>query len=388
VNIDVFVAAVLGVLGLLIGSFSNVLIWRLPRGENIAFPPSHCPKCEHSLAVLDLVPVMSWAALGGKCRYCKAPITPRYPIIELISGLAYLGLGLLFPFSVVGASVIGLCLLFTILLVGSVIDAETYTLPDGLTLPGVVIGLLFGLVNNSSGAASVGLPIFSEALRGALMGAGLVVTIDLLGSWIMRRLREMQYPEQPIGYQQIALGLFGGLLIGGLSGNLWAAVTGGLALGAASTLLNFSTKRVVRIPELLTVGGSLIGLPLLSTLGGPAFLGGLNGALAAAGAVSLLAGTYWWVNEKAIDQDAPADPRAMGFGDVKLAAVIGAFLGFDNLVVTLAVAVVAGAVFGIVQKVLRSDNRVKFGPFLAVGAVVALLWGGAITAAYKGMTGF
>lgn len=387
-NIDVFVAVTLGVLGLLIGSFSNVLIWRLPRGENIAFPPSHCPRCEHPLAVLDLVPVASWVALGGKCRYCQAPITPRYPIIELISGLAYLGLGLLFPFSAVGAGVFGLCLLFTILLASSVIDAETYTLPDALTIPGAVIGVLFGLVNTSSGAASVGLPVFSEALRGGLMGAGLLVTIDLLGSWIMRRLREMQYPEQPLGYQQIALGLFGGLLIGGLSGNLWAATLGGLALGAASTLLNAASKRTVRVPELLTVGGSLVGLPLLSTLGGPAFLGGLNGGLAAAGAVSLLAGTYWWVNEKAIDQDAPADPRAMGFGDVKLAAVIGAFLGFDKLVLTLAVAVVAGAVFGIVQKALRSDNRVKFGPFLAIGAVVALLWGGSLIAAYKSATGF
>ena len=377
----------MGVMGLLIGSFSNVLIWRLPRGENVAFPPSHCPGCDHQLGPLDLVPVLSWAALGGKCRYCRNPITARYPIIELISGLAYVVLALLFPLSVVGISLLGLCLLFTILLAASIIDIETYTIPDELTLPGVLIGLGFGVVNATSGAADAGLPVLAGALRGALMGAGLLIAIDLLGSWILRRFREMQHPDMPLGYQQIALALFAGLLIGGLSGNWWAAVAGGLTLGAASALLNIATRRVVRVPELLTLGGSLLGLALLSTRGGPALLSGLGGALAAAGAVSLLAGVYWYFKREEIDDDAPGDPRAMGFGDVKLAAVIGAFLGFDKLLVAVAVAVALGAVLGLVQRFMGGENKLKFGPYLAMGAVVALLWGAQLAAAYKGYLG-
>lgn len=386
-NVDAFGVVVLLVLGLLIGSFTNVLIWRLPRGESVAFPPSHCPNCDHPLSPLDLVPVLSWVSLGGKCRYCKAPISPRYPIIELISGFAYAAIALLFPLSSFGAGVIGLCLLFTILLAASVIDFETYTIPDELTLPGTAIGLIFGAVN---GAALSPLPHFEAALRGAVMGAGVLVLISLLGSWVVRRFRERLYPELPVGYQQIALGLFGGLLIGGLWGSWWAALAGGAALGVVSAVINTAARRVVRIPELLTLGGSLLALALFSLRGNISLLVGLQGGLAAAGAMSLLAGLYWWIgsrNDAAEDDNAPSDPTAMGFGDVKLAAVIGAFLGFDKLLVTLAVAVVAGAVLGLIQRFTGGENKLKFGPYLAIGAVVALLWGTSIIEAYQGYLG-
>ncbi|WP_161882851.1 prepilin peptidase [Deinococcus alpinitundrae] len=386
-NVDAFGVVVLLVLGLLIGSFTNVLIWRLPRGENVAFPPSHCPNCDHPLSPLDLVPVLSWVSLGGKCRYCKAPISPRYPIIELISGLAYAAIALLFPLSSFGAGVIGLCLLVTILLAASVIDFETYTIPDELTLPGTAIGLIFGAVN---GAALSPLPNFEAALRGALMGAGVLVVISLLGGWVLRRFRERLYPELPIGYQQIALGLFGGLLTGGLWGNWWAALAGGAVLGLISALINLAARRVVRIPELLTLGGSLLALAFFSMRASSSLLVGLQGGLAAAGAVSLLAGLYWWIggrHEVAEDDDSPGDPTAMGFGDVKLAAVIGAFLGFERLLVALAVAVVLGAVLGLIQRFMGGENKLKFGPYLAMGAVVALLWGAAIIEAYQGYLG-
>ncbi|UWX63844.1 prepilin peptidase [Deinococcus rubellus] len=386
-NVDAFGVVVLFVLGLLIGSFTNVLIWRLPRGENIAFPPSHCPNCDHPLSPLDLVPVVSWAALGGKCRYCKAPISPRYPIIELISGVAYAAIALLFPLSSFGTGVIGLCLLFTILLAASVIDFETYTIPDELTLPGTVIGLIFGAVN---GAALSPLPHFEAALRGALMGAGVLVAISLLGGWVLRRFRERLYPELPIGYQQIALALFGGVLFGGLWGSWWTALAGGAALGVISTVVNAAARRVIRIPELLTLGGSLLALAFFSARGSISLLTGLQGGLAAAGAISLLAGLYWWIgsrNDTADDDDAPGDPTAMGFGDVKLAAVIGAFLGFERLLVALAVAVVVGAVLGLIQRFTGGENKLKFGPYLAIGAVVALLWGAAIIDAYTAYLG-
>lgn len=389
---DAFGVVILFVLGLLIGSFTNVLIWRLPRGENVAFPPSHCPTCNHQLGPLDLVPVLSWASLGGKCRYCKAPISPRYPIIEMISGLAYAAIALLFPLSSFGAGVIGLCLLFTILLAASVIDFETYTIPDELTLPGTAIGLIFGAVN---GASLSPLPHFEAALRGALMGAGVLVVISLLGGWVLRRFRERLYPELPIGYQQIALALFSGVLFGGLWGSWWAALAGGAALGVISTVVNAAARRVVRVPELLTLGGSLLGLAFFSGRGSLSLLTGLQGGLAAAGAVSLLAGLYWWIgsrndaasNDTAENDDSPSDPTVMGFGDVKLAAVIGAFLGFERLLLALAVAVVVGAVFGLIQRFTGGENKLKFGPYLAIGAAVALLWGAAIITAYQNYLG-
>ena len=385
------------VLGLLIGSFSNVLIWRLPRRESINFPPSHCPTCDHSLAALDLVPVLSWAALGGKCRSCKAPISVRYPMVELITGAAYALLSVVFPFSQVGAGLIGLCLLFTLLLVASVIDQETYTIPDEISLPGAALGLLFGLLHarpkDGLGFGADTLPVFAEAVRGMLLGAGLLITIDLFGSWVIRRLRERSFPEAPLGFQQIALSLLAGAWLGP-----WA----GIAVGAVSAAVNLAFRRTVRIPEWLTLGGTLLSLILIGSGVAAALSPGLitlapglimmvQGALAAAGGMALLCGLYWWltpiITRQAEDTSDDYDASAMGFGDVKLAAMIGAFLGWERLVVAVVFAVVAGAVLGVLQLLIFKENRLKFGPYLAIGAVLALLFGSQLVQAYRGLFG-
>ncbi|MBZ9752027.1 prepilin peptidase [Deinococcus sp. HMF7604] len=379
---DLLLVVFAGLLGLLVGSFSNVLIWRLPRGENIAFPPSHCPHCDHRLGVADLVPVFSWLALRGKCRYCGAPIKARYPVVELLTGIGYATIAALFPPLTVGWGALGLMVLFTLLLVGSAIDLDTYTIPDELTLPGVALGLAFGALNGWWGAPE--LPDFAGAVQGALLGAGLLVAINQLGSWVLRRFRERQFPEFPLGYQQISLALLAGAWLG----PWWGAGVGLLSAG-----VNLAARRVVRIPELLTLGGLLVSVMLGSAGFGPGMILMVQGALAAAGAVSLVCGVYWWVHwrrhreDDTPQDDAQSDASAMGFGDVKLAAVIGAFLGWERLLVALVVAVFAGALLGLVQMATRRENRVKFGPYLALGAVVALLWGGSLVASYRAMLG-
>ncbi|MFC6616383.1 prepilin peptidase [Deinococcus radiophilus] len=373
------------IFGLLVGSFTNVLIWRLPRGENISFPPSHCPNCDHALAPRDLVPVLSWLSLRGKCRYCAAPIKPRYPVIELISGVAYALIAYFYPPALYGLGTLGLTLFFTILLAGSAIDLDTYTIPDELTLPGVGLGLGFAALAGS-GLAAGGLPNFAEALAGALTGAGLLMTIDLIGSWVLRRFRERQYPDAPIGHQQIALAL----LVGAWAGPLW-----GMGAALLSAAVNAGTRRVVRIPELLTLGGALLSLALGVNLGrDPLEL--VNGGLQGAGAAALIAGLYWWIQyawiqkgtgQTEAEEDAPFDPSAMGFGDVKLAGAIGAFLGVSGVLVSVGVAVFAGAILGAAQMLLKAENRLKFGPYLAIGAVVAMLWGDAVVGWYRGLLG-
>ncbi|GGJ84105.1 prepilin peptidase [Deinococcus aquiradiocola] len=377
---DTLVTVIVAVLGLLIGSFSNVLIWRLPRRESINFPPSHCPNCDHALAPLDLVPVLSWAALRGRCRYCRAPISPRYPVVELVTGAGYLILSLMFPYSQVGASLLGLCLLFTLLLVASVIDQETYSIPDEVSLPGAGIGLLFGLVNARTHAD--GLPVFAEALRGMLLGAGLLIVIDLFGSWVMRRARERSFPEAPLGYQQIALALLAGTWLGA-----WA----GIAVGAVSVAVNLAARRAVRVPEWLTLGGTLLSLVLGTSGYGPGLILMVQGGLAAAGGMALLCGLYWWlhpiVTGQQEDDSDDYDPAAMGFGDVKLAAMIGAFLGWENLIVAVVVAIVAGAVLGVLQLLILKENRLKFGPYLALGALIALMFGAPLVEFYRRLFG-
>src|SRR6186713_2187435 len=84
-----FYIVFLFLLGACVGSFLNVVVWRLPRGESLITPPSHCPKCDRPLKWYDNLPVIGWIKLGGKCRYCRAPISPRYPIVEAITGALF-----------------------------------------------------------------------------------------------------------------------------------------------------------------------------------------------------------------------------------------------------------------------------------------------------------
>ena len=129
------------VLGLVVGSFANVCIHRLPLGRSIVSPPSRCPACGSLIAPRDNVPVLGWLWLRGRCRSCSAPISMRYPAVELLNGLLYLGLALLFGPS--GATLLKMAL-STSLLVLALIDLEHQILPDAITLPGLVLGLAGG----------------------------------------------------------------------------------------------------------------------------------------------------------------------------------------------------------------------------------------------------
>ena len=130
-------------LGLAFGSFLNVCIYRLPRDLSVIHPGSACPKCAQPIGFYDNVPVLSWLVLRGRCRYCKAPISPRYLVVELLTGALFLACYAYFGFTL---ATLKYCV-FGFLLLGLIFtDAETQLLPDKLTLPGLVIGLLFSLV--------------------------------------------------------------------------------------------------------------------------------------------------------------------------------------------------------------------------------------------------
>lgn len=268
----------IGILGLLIGSFLNVVVYRVPNGRSIVHPPSVCPRCQTPIAPRDNVPVLSWLLLRGRCRHCAEPISARYPLVEAGTGLAFaLTAYLLLPSALIGLLPLALVLVaFGIAL--ALIDIDVHRLPNALVLPLypiTVIGLaLAGVVEGSS-----------ARLAGALAGAGV---------WL--------------------------LLIGGI----WLA-TGG---------------------------------------------------------------------------------RGMGFGDVKLAPVLGAFtgwIGFDAAVVGLLVAFVAGSVVPLALVAARRTRQpvpaisastagrtgirgmhIAFGPFLLLGAAVGAVSGSAIATWYVG----
>jgi leader peptidase (prepilin peptidase) / N-methyltransferase len=166
----VFLVVIAVALGLIFGSFLNVVIHRLPRGENIAFPPSRCPGCGASIAVRDNVPILSFLLLRGRARCCKARISPRYPLVEFIGGLMAL--------AVVRAIVLELPLdtpawklplvFFAYLALGlglvaaAFIDLEHLYLPDEITLGGTVLGIVSVPIRPEA--------TFSESLIGAVVG--------------------------------------------------------------------------------------------------------------------------------------------------------------------------------------------------------------------------
>jgi leader peptidase (prepilin peptidase)/N-methyltransferase len=161
----------ISILGLLIGSFLNVCIYRIPRGESIAFPPSHCTNCKNEIKWYDLIPVISYIFLKGKCRYCGEKISIRYPLIELITGALffalYINFGLSFYFI---KSVVLTCLLIVI----GMIDYDTTDIYFSTTLTGIIMGCLFLLYNWYLGAGVL------TYIYGALLGGGVIALIILL----------------------------------------------------------------------------------------------------------------------------------------------------------------------------------------------------------------
>lgn len=261
-------------LGVSVGSFLNVVVYRLPAGLSLLHPPSRCPKCLHRLAPHDNVPVFGWLWLRGRCRYCAAPIAPRYPLVEATTGLLFAAIALRISaaepelmFSPWGLSMIlGGWIFVSWLLALALIDWDTLTLPNSLTQSGLLLGLGF----------------------------------------------------------RTAFG----------------AIDAGQGSGAAAGLLD----------ALLAMALGLWLFQAIATLG------------------SLIWGR-----------------TAMGAGDVKLAAMLGVWLGWKLLLLASFLACAIGAVAGLGAMGLgwlRRDRVLPFGPFLALGSLIAMLWGPEIITAY------
>ncbi len=172
-----FVPAVAGVYGLVFGSFLNVVVYRLPRGMSLLRPRSHCPACGAAVRWFDNVPVVSYLVLLGRCRTCRAPISPRYPIVELATAGLAGGVALRFGLTVPGLAAM---LLVMVLLPLAFIDLEHHLLPDVLTLPGIAVGLACSWAG--------GLAPLGDALVGAAVGAAVPYAVMVA----YRRLRGVE----------------------------------------------------------------------------------------------------------------------------------------------------------------------------------------------------
>ncbi|MBZ0269232.1 prepilin peptidase [bacterium] len=207
---------VLGLFGLLVGSFLNVVIHRLPRGESLSSPGSHCPKCGKGVRPYDNVPVLSWLVLRGKCRDCRAPISARYPAVEAVTGALFALAGTL----VTDPLTLAFVLLFgAAMVVVTLIDFDHMIIPDSITLPGIGLGLL---------AAFLGAAVDpKQALTGILVGGGGLFAVaagyraatgrDGLGGGDVKLLGMVGAFLGPVG-------AFLTIMIGSVAGTLFAVV--------------------------------------------------------------------------------------------------------------------------------------------------------------------
>jgi leader peptidase (prepilin peptidase) / N-methyltransferase len=268
-------------LGAAIGSFLNVVIYRLPAGLSLVHPPSRCPHCGHQLGPTENIPIWGWIRLKGRCKSCRAPISPRYPLVELATALLFV-----LVFSSFGQipTVVAYWTLFSWLLVLSLIDFDTQVLPNPLTQSGLVLGLVFQAVLGGWAIAAVPESLGPGAVQGVVQGV----------------------------IQGAVQGLMGGVI------------------------------------------GAVLGIWLL-------------GAIRFLGSIAL-------------------GQAAMGGGDVKLAAMMGAWLGWKLLLLSLFLAALVGAVVGsggLFLGLIQRQQRIPFGPFLALGAALSALWGDRLITLYQ-----
>ena len=213
-------------LGAIVGSFLNVVIHRYPREESIVFPGSHCPHCNAPIHWFDNIPILSYAVLLARCRSCKAPISPRYPLVELANALFYLAI-----FLNTGPTIgfVLLAAIISMMIALIYIDAEIQILPDVIDLPGVAIGIAIGALALGASYDSLILSSdFLDAILGALFGASVLIAIIGI-YWLVRRVEGMGQGD----VKMIAM-------IGATLG--WRAIPGVLLLAS--------------------ITGALVGLPL------------------------------------------------------------------------------------------------------------------------------
>jgi len=176
-------------LGLIVGSFLNVCIYRIPRRLSIIFPFSYCPCCEKRLVWSDLIPLLSFILLRGRCRYCAMPIPWRYPVVEMLSGLVFLSLFRLYGFD---PMLLQLLVLTCILIVVTFTDLEHMFIPDRVIVFGLLSGLVLKLITGHS---------LVDAIFGMMLGGGIILSISFLSNGGM-------------GGGDIKLGILIGLFLG------------------------------------------------------------------------------------------------------------------------------------------------------------------------------
>jgi leader peptidase (prepilin peptidase)/N-methyltransferase len=213
---DLLLGLYAAVLGLIVGSYLNVVVHRLPRGISTVLPRSRCPQCGAAIRARDNLPLVSYLFLGGRCRDCGAPISWRYPAIEALTSALFVACALTFGLTLAALAAALFCCLLVVL---AAIDLEHLMLPDRITLPGIVAGVAL--------QPWIGWAGWRGALLGAALGGG--VLLGLYGAWYLVRREEglglgdvkmLAMVGAFLGWRGVVVTLFVGSLAGAAAGLL------------------------------------------------------------------------------------------------------------------------------------------------------------------------
>ncbi len=310
--------------GAIVGSFLNVCIVRMPKEESVVFPGSHCPSCQQAISWYDNIPLVSYFPLGGKCRFCRAKISSRYLIVEFLTAVLFLILYSQFHLS---GKFFAYTALTSGLIAATFIDLEHRIIPDEISVNGLFVGIIFSLFVPS---------LHDTAIQ--TLGIGRVVASIFIGLCALKAIWDFIVTKGAGEDIDAIL-----LMIVNIA--LWA----GLLIGFILPWLNKSILKGIA-PNFLSLNASLLGF----LIGGACiYLLGLIG-------------------------DFIFKKESMGGGDVKLLAMIGAFLGWKMVLLIFFIAPVFGAIPGIIIKIRTKESVIAYGPALAAAAFLCIFYGDAI----------
>ncbi len=205
------------IFGLVIGSFLNVCIYRIPRNLSLVLPSSRCPSCNYAIRAVDNIPVVSYLLLGGRCRQCKAKIPLRYPLVEILNASLYAGV--LWRYGIGWNSVVYAALCSSLIVI-TFIDLEFQIIPDRITLAGIPIGLIAGSFFLPDPFMRAGLLGYKASLAGMVSGGGFFYLVAALSRGGMGGgdIKMMAMVGALMGWKAVLLTTFLGSLVGSAVG--------------------------------------------------------------------------------------------------------------------------------------------------------------------------
>ena len=336
-----FWSVVFFIFGTVVGSFLNVCIHRMPLGESVVFPPSHCPHCRYSIPWFLNLPLATWLYLRGRCANCGAPFSIRYFLVELLTGVLFLGSWLCSGHDSPAVAFVD-CILIAGLIVATFIDLEHLIIPDEITLGGVGAGLLASFLVPRLHQVTSLADSLQQSFIGALFGGGLVYGVLRAGKWAFGREVIPLPPASRVIFSETALVLDDRQIP---YEEVFYRDSDVVKLRAERAELFDRCYLDVEIrlsPSKLSINEEEFepeNVPYLEVTTSKLYL-----------------------------------PReAMGLGDAKFMAGIGAFLGWPGVVFSLFASSVLGSIIGITIIAVRRQSRstqIPYGPYIALAALI------------------